>query len=109
MARKLKPSHSLSAIKAAALSGTELDLRRTPIEDAGELGISTVEMLELVVALDADCFKKTMKSTDFPGEMIDVYKFHLEGFDLYLEFSRWPNGKFKLVAFHLESTNTRRF
>lgn len=102
MARKLKPSHSLPAIKVAALSGTELDLRQTPIEDAGELGISAVEMLEVIAALDADYFTKTMKSTDFPGETIDVYKFHWQGFDLYLEFSRWPNGKFKLVAFHLE-------
>lgn len=102
MARKLKPSHSLSAIKAAALSGTELDIRQTPIEDAGELGISTKEILKLIVALDADCFKKTMKSTDFPGEMIDVYKFYWEKLDFYLEFSRWPNGEFKLIAFHLE-------
>lgn len=101
MPRRLKPSHSLSAIKAAALSGTDLDLRQTPIEDAGELGISTEEMLELVVALDADCFKKTMKSTDFPGEMIDVYKLYWEKLDLYVEFSRWPNGRFKLIAFHL--------
>jgi hypothetical protein len=102
VARKLKPSHSLSAIKAAALSGTEFNLRQTPIDDANELGFSVEDMLEVVDALDKSNFKKTMKSTDFPDETIDVYNIFWEGFDLYLEFSRWPQGSFKLIAFHIE-------
>lgn len=102
MARKLKPSHSLSAIKEAARSGTGFDLRRTPIDDANELGFSVEDMLEVVDALDGTYFRKTMKSTDFPDEMIDVYEICWESLDLYLEFSRWPKSSFKLIAFHIE-------
>ena len=74
----------------------------TPLTNGEELGYGYEDILAVIQRLDKSTFKKTMPSTDFPGEMIDVYVVFDCGLDLYLEFAQTQGQPFKLIAFHLE-------
>lgn len=99
--RSNNPSYSLQSIKSAA-KAQQLIFKMTPLTNGEELGYSYEDILAVIQRLDKSAFKKTMPSTDFPGEMIDVYLIFDCGLDLYLELAQTRGKPFKLIAFHLE-------
>lgn len=90
-----KPTYDLKLIQAKVqaqgLTAFTSEAIRTGQD---ELGLTSVEMIELVLSRhDTHCYK-TMPSTVFPGQMQDVYHWPTPtGKMAYVKFSLGPRGK----------------
>lgn len=90
-----KPTYDLKLIqakvRAQGLSAFTSEAIRTGQD---QLGMTTGEMIDLILSRDDTTCYKTMPSTVFPGQMQDVYHWPAPtGLMAYVKFSLGPQGK----------------
>ncbi len=90
-----KPTYDLrliqAKVRAQGVSAFTSEAIRTGQD---QLGMTTGEMIELILSRDDTTCYKTMPSTVFPGQMQDVYHWRTPtGFMAYVKFSLGPQGK----------------
>lgn len=90
-----KPTNDLKLIQAKVQSQGLSSFTSTAIETGqDELGMTTAEMIAMILSRsDTRCYK-TMPSTQYPGQMQDVYHWPTPGDNMaYVKFSMGPRGK----------------
>ena len=102
MPRRKAPAYSLAEIQEAFRALGAIEIRYRAETEAHELGYAIHEVFEIIAKLQPSHFVKTMHSSDFENEMVDAYVIYDDGYELYIEFSRWLDGTFKLISFHLK-------
>lgn len=90
-----KPTYDLKLIQAKVASQGLSSFTSTAIATGqDELGMTTAEMIAMILSrTDIRCYK-TMPSTHHPGQMQDVYHWPTPGGKMaYVKFSLGPHGK----------------
>jgi motility quorum-sensing regulator/GCU-specific mRNA interferase toxin len=81
MAKRRQPHHALGAIKAAFADASRLNRTMTAAEGADDLGMDEQAVADVIAALTATDFEKSMPSEINPAVWQDVYKPIIAGRD----------------------------
>jgi motility quorum-sensing regulator / GCU-specific mRNA interferase toxin len=96
---KLKPSYSLSALKAAFSDPAKLNMTVTASRDAMALNIDNSGIVAAIAAVQRADFEKSMTAQHNHKLWQDVYKPTFNGTELYVKFTRDSQGQFLLISF----------
>lgn len=92
---QVQPTYDLRAIQVEVKTrGISCFTSSAITKGQAELGMTTGEMIEMILSrTDVTCYK-TMPSESFPGQMQDVYHWETPNGDMaYVKFSLGPQGK----------------
>lgn len=89
MTTKRKPHHDLNAVQAKFATVDTLEITRTAISSARDLGYTLADIVEVVQALESGDFIKSSTAHNPPNARIwhDSYNIPWNGLDLYLKFA----------------------
>ena len=98
---KRRPAYDLKSIKNAFSHRKSLGLATTAtaFRGAQEAGISRVDMIEIIQALDVSDFYKSVTSYADSHIWQDVYHARFRDTQLYIKFMAQPNGQYLLLSF----------
>ncbi|PPQ40797.1 type II toxin-antitoxin system MqsR family toxin [Rhodopila globiformis] len=99
MSRGRRPHYPLSAIKAAFSDPRRLNRTMTAANGADDLGLDEQAVVDVVAALSARDFDKSMPSEVDPAVWQDVYKPVVAGQELYARFTLDTRGDLLLISF----------
>jgi len=99
MPRRRQPRYPLSAVKAAFSDVNRLNRTMSATEGAEELQMDEFAVVDLIAALTADDFDKSMLSEVDLTTWQDVYKPFARGREFYVKFTLDGRGEFLLISF----------
>jgi motility quorum-sensing regulator/GCU-specific mRNA interferase toxin len=96
---KRKPSYRLQDIQRTFSSVRSLNLTRTALSDAGDIGFGLQDIVDVIAGMKPRMFYKSMTTYADPGVWQDVYHVPARGLILYVKFQADLISEFKVMAF----------
>ena len=96
---KKRAQHDLSKIKAMFVKTSSLNITRTALNDAMELGLSLEDIVEVIGKMTHKQFFKSMTSKVDHKIWQDVYHVFWREYELYVKFTTDSMGNYLLIGF----------
>lgn len=94
-----KPTYDLDELKRLIEKDETVQITRSSVRDADDIGYSKTEIVNAVLSLEDDEFYKTMKAEKIHGLWQDVYKPTREGIVLYIKLQKSSDGMGVVISF----------
>lgn len=104
---KRKPHYSLAELKKLIANEKMGEITRISIRNAHELGISSTEIIEIVLSLTSDDFYKSMSTYENNKIWQDVYKPRHDDVGLYIKLQVKLDGKGIVIQFKKDEDERR--